>query len=98
MPHPEVSVSVTEVRSFKVSVMGAVAKPDRYELKSRATVIDVLAMAEGFTEFAARSRVVVLRSERQPTERHPLRLRQGGFGDARQTNFHVHAGDIVLVP
>src|SRR5713226_4882389 len=71
IPHPEVAVSVTEVRSFKVSVMGAVVKPGRYELKSWATVIDVLAMAEGFTEFATRSRIVVLRSDGQRVQRLP---------------------------
>src|SRR5687767_8688879 len=57
MPHPEVSVIVTEVRSFKVAVIGHVPKPDRYELRSAATVVDVLAMAGGFTEFASRSRI-----------------------------------------
>jgi polysaccharide biosynthesis/export protein len=34
MPSPEVSVIVREVRSFKVSVIGEVAHPGRYELKS----------------------------------------------------------------
>src|SRR5438034_6178648 len=58
MPSPEVSVIVTEVRSFKVSVIGEVVKPARYELKSRATVLDVLAIAGGFNEFAKRKGVV----------------------------------------
>ncbi len=98
IPRPEVAVSVTEVRSFKVSVMGAVAKPGRYELKSRATVIDVLAMAEGFTEFAARSRVVILRSEGSRVERLPFDYDKVASGTAGQTNFYVRAGDIVLVP
>src|SRR5262249_375548 len=44
MPAPEVSVIVTDVRSFKVSVIGEVAKPARYELKSWTTVLDVLAL------------------------------------------------------
>jgi len=54
MPSPEVSVILIEVRSFKVSVIGEVVKPARYELKSRATVLDVLAIAGGFNEFAKR--------------------------------------------
>jgi polysaccharide export outer membrane protein len=45
MPSPEVSVIVNDVRSFKVSVMGEVARPARYELKSWTTVLDVLAQA-----------------------------------------------------
>src|SRR5439155_12577472 len=49
MPSPEVSVIVREVHSFKVSVIGEVKTPGRYELKSRATVLDVLAQAGPFT-------------------------------------------------
>ena len=61
MPSPEVSVILTDVRSFKVSVIGEVRRPARYELKSWTTILDVLALAGGFTEFAARGRIVVLR-------------------------------------
>jgi polysaccharide export outer membrane protein len=98
MPHPEVSVSVNEVRSFKVSVIGAVAKPGRYELKSWATVIDVLAMAEGFTQFAARSRIVVLRSDGKRVERLPFDYDKVASGGAGQANFYLRPSDIVLVP
>jgi polysaccharide export outer membrane protein len=98
MPHPEVSVVVTEVRSFKVSVIGQVPKPDRYELRSAATVIDVLAMAGGFTEYASRSRVVVIRSNGDKTERIPFDYEKVRSGDPSQTNFQVRPGDIVLVP
>jgi polysaccharide export outer membrane protein len=98
IPRPEVAVTVTEVKSFKVSVMGAVTKPGRYELKSRATVIDVLAMAEGFTEFAARSRIVVLRSTGDRVERLAFDYDKVASGGPAQANFYVRPGDIVLVP
>src|SRR2546425_471760 len=39
MTDPEVSVIVTDVRSFKISVMGEVHRPGRYELKSNTTVL-----------------------------------------------------------
>src|SRR5229473_2076805 len=45
MPTPEVSVIVKEVHSFKVSVLGEVKKAGQYELKSRTTVLDVVALA-----------------------------------------------------
>ena len=51
---PEVSILVKEVRSFKVSVIGEVLKPARYELRTATTVLDVLATAGGFTQQAAR--------------------------------------------
>jgi polysaccharide export outer membrane protein len=98
MPHPEVSVIVTDVRSFKVAVIGQGPKPDRYELKSSATVMDVLAMAGGFTEFASRSRIVVIRSDGGKTTRIPFDYEKVRAGDTRQLNFRLRPGDIVLVP
>ena len=98
MPHPEVAVVVTEVRSFKVSVIGQVPKPDRYQLRSAATVMDVLAMAGGFNEFAARSRVVVIRAQGDKTERIPFDYDKVRNGDPSQANFQLRPGDIVLVP
>jgi len=98
MPHPEVSVIVTEVRSFKVTVIGQVPKPDRYVLRSAATVMDLLAMAGGFNEFASRSRVVVIRSSAGKTERIPFDYDKVREGNPSQVNFDLRPGDIVLVP
>jgi polysaccharide biosynthesis/export protein len=98
IPNPEVSVIVTDVRSFKVSVIGAVPKPDRYQLKSRTTVMDVLAMAGGPNEFASRSRIVVIRANEQKTERIPFDYDKVRAGDPSQANFHLRPGDIVIVP
>src|ERR1051325_7569134 len=72
MPTPEVAVIVTEVRSYKVSVIGEVHGPARYELKSWATLLDVLALAGGLNEYAARSRIVVLRPDGTGMKRIPF--------------------------
>lgn len=97
IPSPEVSVIVTAVRSFKVSVMGQVSKPGRYELGSTATVVDVLALAGGFTEFANPSRVVVLRREGPAMTRLPFNYQKVGAA-SETTNFPLRPGDVVLVP
>ena len=98
MPTPEVSVIVTDVHSFKVSVIGQVPKPDRFEVKGSATVMDALAMAGGFTEYASKSRVVVIRSAGGRTERLPFDFDKMREGDPRQENFRLQPGDIVVVP
>jgi polysaccharide biosynthesis/export protein len=98
MPNPEVSVIVREVHSFKVSVIGEVKKPDRYQLRSRATVLDVLAMAGGFTEFAARTRVVVLRHEGTTMKRIPFNYNTIVSANGERGNVILQPGDIVLVP
>ena len=108
IPQPEVSVIVSEVRSFKVSVMGEVAKPARYELKSHTTVLDALALAGGFTPFAARSKVVILRPEGNEMKRIPFNypkvVKQQGLmdllrgGSESEDNFYLRNGDIIVVP
>jgi polysaccharide export outer membrane protein len=104
IPSPTVSVIVREIHSYKVTVMGEVKTPGRYELKDRATVLDVLAMAGGLTEFASRGGIVVLRQEQGTTERLPFeydnaarRNRKPG-PDSAQDNFCVKPGDIIVVP
>jgi polysaccharide export outer membrane protein len=95
IPNPEVSVILTELRSFKVSVIGEVARPARYELKAATTVLDVLAMAGGFTQFAARQRIVVLRGGKA-MKRVPFNYNKVVVGE--QENLYLQPDDIVLVP
>lgn len=95
---PEVSVIVREIQSLKFSVMGQVKTPGRFDLKGRITVIDALAQAGGFTDFAKKDRIVVWRNDNG-------QMRPVGFDyqrlltdlDATQ-NFFVMPGDIIVVP
>jgi polysaccharide biosynthesis/export protein len=106
IPRPAVSVLVKEIHSVKVAVIGQVKLPGRYELKDRATVLDVLAMAGGLNEFAARNRIVVLRQEPAGTQHIPfpydrLTAKNRAKNDPTiggQQNLCVHAGDVVFVP
>jgi polysaccharide export outer membrane protein len=98
MPAPEVSVIVNDVRSFKVSVMGEVAKPARYELKSVTTVLDVLAQAGGFNQFANRSRIVILRPNGKAMTRIPFNYNKVIGSGGEDENFYLQPNDIVLVP
>jgi polysaccharide biosynthesis/export protein len=98
MPSPEVSVIVNDVRSFKVSVMGEVARPARYELKSWTTVLDVLAQAGGFNQFANRSRIVILRPNGKVMTRIPFNYNKVVSSGGEEENFYLQPGDIVLVP
>jgi polysaccharide export outer membrane protein len=98
MPTPTVSVIVREVHSFKVTVIGEVKTPGRYELKSRSTVLDVLAMAGGLSQYAARGRIVVLRQESGATRELPFPYDRLTAKAGQQENFCVKPGDIVLVP
>ena len=58
---PVVNVIVKEVNSAKVSVLGEVKTPGIYKIKDRATVLDAIALAGGFTEYAKRNKVTIIR-------------------------------------
>jgi len=96
---PEVSVIVREIHSFNVSVIGHVKGPGRYELTSRVTVLEALAMAGGLTEYADRGRVVILRRAGAVTEQIPFAYDKltPGAGSKGQVNFFVQPDDIILV-
>jgi polysaccharide biosynthesis/export protein len=99
---PEVSVIVREVNSLKVSVIGEVKTAGRFELRSVATVLDVLALAGGLTEYADSTRIVILRREGMSTKQIPFDFRRvtmsNGPDSPGSANIILRAGDIILVP
>lgn len=97
LPSPEVSVIVREVHNFKVAVVGSVKMPGDYEIKSQATVLELIARAQGLTEFANRDKVVVLRQNGTKTERIKFNYRKVAEGND-EDNIFVRAGDIIVVP
>jgi len=97
IPSPEVSVIVREVHNFKVAVVGAVKMPGDYEIKSQATVLELIARAQGLTEFANRDKIVVLRQKGTKTERIKFNYRKVAEGDD-EDNLYVRAGDVIVVP
>jgi len=97
---PMVSVIVREVHSFKVTVIGEVKTPGRYELHSRTTVLDVLALAGGFSQYAARNRITILRRQGDAVRELPYdfeKITRAG-SKAGQDNLCVQPGDIIVVP
>lgn len=98
IPDAEVSVVVREVHSFKVSVLGQVKLPGRYELKSSTTVLDALALAGGFTDFAVRSRILVIRQTGTTSQR--IQFNYSEFVDPGHVGVipTLQPGDLIVVP
>jgi len=94
---PEVSVIVREIRSRKVAVVGEVRKPGRYDVPSRASVLDAIALAGGFNDFARRSKMVILRMEGSTVTRIPCDYdKLVSKGDLE--TFLLRPGDTLVVP
>jgi len=59
--NPTVSVSVKEINSYNVFVIGEVAKPGKYQLKSYTTILQAISIAGGFTPYASRNKLQIVR-------------------------------------
>ncbi len=100
---PRVSVHVKEVNSYTVYVLGEVPHPGKYQLKSYATVLHAIALAGGFTQFASRNDMQVIRrsanGDGAPREVHiPVSYDDLLAGEGEPGNFVLKSGDIVVVP
>jgi polysaccharide export outer membrane protein len=100
---PSVSVSVKEINSYSVFVLGEVTKPGKFQLKSYVTVLQAISMAGGFTDYAKKNKLQVLRvtenGDHIRKEFHiPIRYDDLVAGQGEPGNIVLHSGDTVLVP
>jgi len=101
--NPSVSVSVKMINSYSVYVLGEVTKPGKFQLKSYVTVLQAISMAGGFTEYARKNKVQVLRvtedgDHKRQEVRIPIRYDDVVAGRAEPGNIVLHSGDTVVVP
>jgi polysaccharide export outer membrane protein len=99
MPNPEVSVIVTDVRSFRVSIMGEVQRPGVLLLKSSTTVLEAIAMAGGFRDFASPSKIMVVRKGANgQTEKIPFNYNRAIRAGEGENDIFLKTGDVIVVP
>jgi polysaccharide biosynthesis/export protein len=96
---PTVTVMVSKIAGFRVSILGKVRQPGRYDVESTATALDVLALAGGTNDYSQASGMYVLRRTAAGTyEEIPVKYSSSISGGKGNTNVPVKAGDIVVVP
>jgi polysaccharide export outer membrane protein len=91
---PVVNVIVKEVNYPRISVLGQVRKPDVYRVRQRITVLEAIALAGGFTEYAKRDSVRILRNSTTPAREYELDLENPG---PREAQFYLQPFDTVHV-
>jgi len=95
--NPTVTVIVVEALASKVYVMGEVTHPGTMELHGPTTILQALAMAGGFKEFANTKEVKVLRpGDRGAIQTIRFNYKEMLNGDAKP--FLLRSGDTVVVP
>src|SRR5262249_3877397 len=96
---PEVTVIVQEMRSKKFNILGQVLRPGSYPLTNSLTVLDGLALAGGFRDFAKKKSIYVLRKKANGTqERLPFNYKEVISGKNAEQNVKLQPGDTVVVP
>jgi polysaccharide export outer membrane protein len=96
---PEVTVIVTDSKSQKVNILGMVAHPGAFLLTSSTTILDAIAMAGGFKDFAKQKSIYVLRQGPDGTQtRVPFNYKEVIKGKNPEQNVRLQAGDTVVVP
>jgi polysaccharide export outer membrane protein len=96
---PEVTVIVQEVRSQRFNILGQIAKPGSYLLSNSATVLDAIALAGGFRDFAKKKSIYVLRQNSDGTQsRLPFNYAAVITGKNPEQNVKLKPRDTVIIP
>jgi len=96
---PQVNVTVSEIKSRTFNVVGRVSKAGSFELVKPTTVLDAIAAAGGFQEFARLTKIYVLRRDVASQARVlPFNYKQVIKGRRIEENVQLHPGDTVVVP
>lgn len=97
------SVIVQTVNSYRIFILGEVKTPGTYLLKTNTTILQAISLAGGFTQYAAKNKIVLVRRD----------LNYGGAGDERivisfsdlvygddktDKNLVLKPGDTIFVP
>lgn len=95
---PDVTVVVMQMNSNTVAIVGGVRTPQMLPLQREMRVLEAIAKAGGFTTFAKKNHVKILR--RSPGGLVEHRFNYGAYvaGKAPNANLVLKAGDTIVVP
>ena len=96
---PEVTVMVTQINSQKFNILGQVARPGVFSLTNAPTVLDAIAVAGGFRDFAKKKSIYVLRQNPNGSEsRIPFNYKEVIKGKNAAQNIKIQPHDTIVVP
>jgi polysaccharide export outer membrane protein len=96
---PEVTVMVQQINSEKFNILGQVSKPGSYSLTLATTVLDAIAGAGGFRDFAKKKGIYILRQSSNGGEsRIPFNYQDVIKGKKPEQNVKLQPNDTIVVP
>ena len=96
--NPQVTVIVTAINSQRIYVLGEVNHPGAEQLFPNMTPLQALSAAGGFTQFAKRNQVYVLRREGGKEKRYKFDYKAALQGDPSRQTIILQPGDTIIVP
>ncbi len=99
VPEPVVAVSIQQVNSLIIYIIGRVNRPGNYPLRQNVDVLQALTMAGGLTPFAEEKNIKVFRKTADGgTEIFAFNYKEVTRGENMDQNVALERGDIIVVP
>ena len=96
---PEVTVMVQQINSQKYNVLGQVGHPGTFVIANSPTVLDAIALAGGFRDFAKQKAIYILRQNADGTQsRLPFNYKDVVKGKNPEQNVRIQPRDTIVVP
>jgi len=96
--NPSVSVIVMEANSFKVYVSGQVRTPGVYRIRSETSLMQIIPMAGGFTDWANQKKILIIRKENGQEKRITVNYKKIVDGKEPISSSILKSGDTIIVP
>jgi polysaccharide export outer membrane protein len=96
--HPLVTVHVTNPISQKFYILGEVVRTGEYPLVKHLTVLQAFALAGGFTEWASKKEIILLRHEGGKDTIYRINYKDITKGKDFSQNLKLRVDDTIIVP
>ena len=95
---PQVTVIVARINSQRIFVVGEVPRTGAYTLVPNMTAVDAISSAGGFTPFAKRTEIYILRKENGKTTTIPFNYKEVVRKRRADQDVVLKPGDRIVVP
>jgi polysaccharide export outer membrane protein len=95
---PQVTVIVAKINSQRIFVVGEVPRTGSYTLLPSMTAVDAISSAGGFTPFAKRTKIYILRKENGQVVSIPFNYKEVVKSRHSEKDVVLKPGDRIVVP
>lgn len=93
--NPTVTITVMEANSFRVYVSGEVKQPGVHRIRSAITLVKLMTMVGGFTEWANQKKILIITKEKGVEKRLTANYKKIIDGD--EPDIVINRGDTIIV-